>query len=169
MHYMAVTGYRKAYIAVLIACRDFKVFEVAYDEEEARVLMEMEQKFWQHVQDGTPPPVSGQDCDTETLLALHPDSQPGEIDLWGREALLEQWQLLGRQIGELEQQKEGIKQQIMLDMGDFESGRCGQWKVSWKNQQRKTFDHKRFAKDHPGVNMAPYYKESSSRVFKITG
>lgn len=168
MHYMAVCGYRKAYIAVLIECKDFKVFEVDWDEEEAAELMDMERIFWQHVQDGTPPPVSGLKCDSNTLLAMHPESVPGTVQLWGRDAIFDELKRLGVEKKALEQQEEALKQQIKLDMGDYDTGRCGGWKVTWRTQVLNTFDHKRFAKDNPGLNLAGYFNENRTRVFKVT-
>ena len=168
MHYMTVCGYRKAYIAVLIACKDFQIFEVEWDEEEANALMDLEKKFWQHVKDGTPPPVSGLKCDDETLLAMHPESTPGNIQLWGREALFEEMNMIKQQQDALSQQLELLKQQIKLDLGDYDTGYCSGWKVTWRTQARRTFDHKRFAKDNPGLSLAGYYNESSTRVFKVT-
>lgn len=168
MHYMTVCGYRKAYIAVLIACKDFRVFEVDWDEEEARELMDLEQRFWQHVQDGTPPPVSGLKCDDETLLAMHPESTPGNVQLWGREALFDELKTIQQEQDALTQRETALKQQIKLDLGDYDTGFCGGWKVTWRTQTRRTFDHKRFAKDNPGLNLAGYYNESATRVFKVT-
>ena len=168
MHYMAVCGYRKAYIAVLIECKDFKVFEVDWDEEEARELMDLEQRFWQHVLDGTPPPVSGLKCDSETLLSMHPESVPGKIQLWGREYIFDELKRLGEEKKALEQQEEALKQQIKLDLGDYDTGLCGPYKVTWKTQVRNTFDRKRFEKENPGLNLAGYFNESKTRVFKVT-
>ena len=40
--------------------------------------------------------------------------------------------------------------------------------VTWKTQERRTFDVKAFAKEHAGMDLTPYYKTSQSRPFKVT-
>ena len=164
---MMVTGLPKWHLAVLVLGVDFLTFEIPRDEEDILALMRAEEAFWAHVLDRTPPPVSGLDCDTKAILSMHPDSCAGQVDLFGREAMLDEYEIIGQRIKELEQQKAAIQQQICLDMGDFDSGLAGKWRVSWKSQERRTFDHKRFATDHPGVDLSGYYKISKSRPFKV--
>lgn len=167
MHYLMVTGLPKWHLAVLVLGVDFLTFEIERDEEEITKLMRMEEAFWQHVLDRTPPPVSGLDCDTEAILDMRGGSVPGTIDLFGRESMLNELSRLKQQEKDIQRQQEAIKQQIMLDMGDYDSGRAGKWKVSWKEQSRSTFDYKRFAADNPGLNLNPYFKVTHTRPFKI--
>ena len=54
-------------------------------------------------------------------------------------------------------------------MGDAEKAVCGGYSISWKAQNRKTFDTKRMAEDHPEWNLTPYQKTSTSRTFRISG
>lgn len=167
MHYMTVCGFEKAYIAVLIGGREFKWFEVEFDADESRTLMELESAFWKHLEDNTPPPVSGMDCDTDTLNTVYAESTAGSVELFGRDSLLDEYFELGEKIAALKQQQEAIKQLVCADMGEYDTGLGSRWKVSWKTQQRQTFDHKRFAADHPDVDLSRYYKASTSRPFKI--
>lgn len=53
-------------------------------------------------------------------------------------------------------------------MGEAESGLCGSFHISWKSQNRQTFQAKEFAKDHPSIDLAPYYKNTNLRPFKVT-
>ena len=167
MHYMAVCGYRKAYLAVLIDNSVFRHFEIYYDDAEAKALMQLEEAFYKHMQEDTPPPVSGMDCDTETISAIYSDSTEGSVDLWGRDALLDEYFSLGERIDVLKQQRELIQQQICADMGEYDTGMSDKYKVTWKTQQRSTFEHKRFAEEHPEIDLSSYYKVSTSRPFKI--
>ena len=167
MHYMAVCGYHKAYLAVLIDTSTFKWFEILYDAAEAETLMALEKVFYEHMQSDTPPPVSGMDCDTETISAIYADSVEGSVDLWGRDSLMDEYFSLAERIDDLKRQQELIRQQICSDMGEYDTGSSERYRVTWKTQQRSTFDHKRFAADNPGVDMSRYYKVSTSRPFKI--
>ena len=74
VHYLAVTGRKKWYLAVLVLGMDFKVYELERDQDEIDALMEMEKDFWEHVKDGTPPAVMGMNADTEALQMLYPES-----------------------------------------------------------------------------------------------
>jgi putative phage-type endonuclease len=56
MHYMTVTRYLKAYIAVLIGGRDFRIYSIAYDKKLADQLIQRCTNFWNnHVLKRTPP------------------------------------------------------------------------------------------------------------------
>lgn len=167
MHYMTVCGFKKAYLAVLIGSRKFKRFEIDFDPEESEALMKMEKAFWKHLEDDTPPPVSGMDCDTDVLNMVYAESCEGSVELFGRDALLDEYFELGERITALKQQQEAIKQLVCADMGDYDTGVGSKWRVSWKTQQRQTFDYKRFAAEHPGMNLERYFKVSTSRPFKI--
>ena len=46
VHYLAVTGKAKWYLAVLIGNADFKIFEIERDEAEIKALMDAEKDFW---------------------------------------------------------------------------------------------------------------------------
>ncbi len=56
---------------------------------------------------------------------------------------------------------------IKADLGENERGTCPGYLVTWKPQQRRTFQAAQFAKDHPAMDLSPYYKTSSTRVFTI--
>lgn len=62
-HYMAVTGFAVADIAVLIGGSDFRLYEIPADRELQELLIHEEGVFWQLVQGATPPePMSFADC-----------------------------------------------------------------------------------------------------------
>lgn len=54
-HYMEVTGFCVADVAVLIGGSDFRIYEVPADRELQEMLIEAEAEFWQRVQRGDPP------------------------------------------------------------------------------------------------------------------
>ena len=55
-HYLAVTGFTIADIAVLIGGNDFRIYEVPADEELQAMIIEGERDFWQCIERGEPPP-----------------------------------------------------------------------------------------------------------------
>lgn len=56
-HALACTGLVLAYVPVLFAAREFRIFEVRRDDEIIAVLTEAERRFWSSVQSGEAPPL----------------------------------------------------------------------------------------------------------------
>ncbi len=166
-HYMAVTGCEKAYLAALVNCREFYVFELAQDEEEIAALMDSERLFWELVQSDTPPGMDGSLATAEAIGAVY--SGGGDaVELFGREALLREYDELKARQQELDGQVRAIENMLKQDMGDAERALCGAWTVSWRPQERRTFDTKEFTRQYPEIDIEPFYKISGSRPFRVT-
>lgn len=169
VHYLAVSGLEKAYLAVLIGCRDFKVFELERDEGEIAALMGEEQEFWEgYVKSNTPPPADGFASTTDTITSLYPESNDDTVSLIAYERDLEQYMNLSKQIKELEAMKDEFANRVKAFMGESGKGESNGFKVSWTSSERKTFDAKKFASDHKELDLSAYYKTSSFRAFKVT-
>lgn len=168
MHYLAVTGKSKWYLAVLIGNFDFRVYEIERDENEISALMQAEKEFWEnYVVPKVAPPPDGQEPTDESIRILYPESSGDSMTLFGRDSLLDRYFDLADQIKELQRQQDEIKQTIQLDMGEAESALADNYKVTWKTQTRSTFDAKKFVADHPEVSTEGYWKTTSSRAFRI--
>ena len=73
-HYMAVTGAKKAYLAVLSECRDFRIFELERDEDEIAALMDFERAFWNdYVLTGQTPPTDGHSATSSAIRQMWPE------------------------------------------------------------------------------------------------
>ena len=168
MHYMAVTGKKRWYLAVLIGNREFKWFVIDRDEAEIKALMEAEEAFWKLVKEDTPPAADGSASTKDTLTALYPDSNQDAIGIGAFERDLDNYTRLKAQKDELEEQIIEIENRIKAHLGEYERGEGEKYKVSWKTQTRSTFDSKKFIADHPDVDVSAYYKKSNSRPFKVT-
>ena len=167
-HYLAVGGYEKAYLAVLIGCREFKIFELERDDSEISALMAEEEKFWKLVETDTPPAADGASSTSETISALYPDSNDDTVSLVAYENDLRQYMALTAQIKELETLKDEMANRVKAFMGESGKGETAAYKVSWTSSERKTFDTKKFAADHKDMELSEYYKISNYRTFKVT-
>lgn len=167
-HYLAVTGLEKAYLAVLIECRDFKIFELERDQEEVEALMSAEKEFWNLVKTDTPPTADGMASTTEALTALYPQSNGETIDLFGYENDLAQYMAISAQIKALEGQKDEIANKVKAFLGETGKGENERFRVSWTTSERKTFDTKKFTAEHTDINLDGYYRVSTSRTFRVT-
>lgn len=165
-HYMMVTGLQKFYLAVLILGRDFLVFEIARDEEEIAALAAAERTFWVHVEQDTPPATDGTQSTADTLDAIYPGG--GEsIDLTPCLEAIYQAELARSDKEDAENRMKEAQAVIKQYMGDSELGTADDYCVVWKPQSRRTFDAKAFAAAHPEIDLNPFYRESTSRIFKI--
>lgn len=166
-HYLAVTELKKAYLAVLIGCRDFMVFELDRDEAEISALMDAERDFWEHVQTDTPPAQDGSTATTDAIKTIYKESGENVVDLSPMAARLDQYKSLSQQIKELEAMRDEAANRIKAYMGEAWGGECDRYKVIWKSDKRRTFDSKRFAKENPTLDLSSYYKETSVRTFRV--
>lgn len=169
VHYMAITGKKRWYLAVLIGNNEFKWFTIERDEEEISALMTEEEVFWECVKNNTPPEIDGSKATTDTISTIYADSNDDEyVDLMAYKKDLADFIELGQRIKELQALQDEKANRIKDFMGGCSGGYCDSFKVSWKTVERKTFDSKKFAEKHPELNLSEYYKKSSYRTFKIT-
>lgn len=168
VHYLAVTGKQRWYLAVLIGNREFKWFTIERDEAEIAALMTAEADFWELVQKDTPPAIDGTAATNSALLTVYADSNDSVCDLSAYGANIRQYIALKKQINELEALADEAANKVKAFMGETGGGECKGFRVSWKSQARRTFDSKRFAKDNPDIDLSGYYKETNARVFRVS-
>ncbi len=167
-HYLSVLELKKAYLAVLVNCREFYIFELERDEDEINALMKAEADFWNnYVLTNTPPMADGTDSTSETLKTIYPESNGETVSLMAFESDLEQYMTLSSLLDDVKKQKEEVANKIKGYMQEASKGECNGFKVSWSSSVRSTFDHKAFAKDNPGIDLSGYYKETPTRTFKV--
>lgn len=168
VHYMAMTGKQRWYLAVLIGNRDFRWFTIERDEAEIAALMGAEADFWELVKNRTPPVADGSRATTDAIKTIFAESSEDTVDLTLKLPALLQYIDLDKQIAELETLRDEAANRIKSFMGDAGGGECDGYRVSWKSSTRRTFDSKKFAKENPGLDLTGYYKETSARTFRVT-
>ncbi len=167
-HYMAVTGYAGTYIAVLIGGNTFKWRFVERDEELISMLIELESAFWNHVQDGTPPPLDGSDASAKFLSERFPVSKPtSQITLPDTAAdLLAQYDEACEELESVTERKQRAENLLKEMMGDNEVGTAGGRIVTWKSVSQERLDGKTLKAEHP-VLCKKYTNTTSYRRFSI--
>lgn len=167
LHYMAVGGFDKYYLAVLVFQEGLHVFEIERDEEVIGDLMKAEGDFWKMVEDKTPPDVDGEKATGEALLSVFRDSNPDKrISLAGMEDRIERLAVVKERIKSYTAEKDRIEQEIKSEMGEAETAEGGGYRFTWKPQSRKRFDAKKCADEHPEIDFDRYYSVTESRVFR---
>jgi putative phage-type endonuclease len=167
-HYMAVTGYKAAYIAVLIGGNTFRWKFIERDEELIAMMIELEEDFWNHVQDGTPPPLDGSNASAKFLSERFPNSKPhSQITLPdAAEALLRQYDAACEQLEALTAQKQEAENQLKQMMGENEVGTAEGHIITWKNISQERLDSRTLKAEHPSLYQK-YANKTSYRRFSI--
>ena len=167
-HYLAVGGFDKAYLAVLIGCREFKIFVLERDEGEIKALMLAEKEFWDKVEKKIPPLADGSESTSETLTTIFPESTDDTVNLMAYESDLKQYMTYTSLIKDIERQRDEVANRIKAFLGESGRGESAGYKVSWTSSERKSFDSKRFTTDHANMDLSDYYKTSTYRTFKVS-
>lgn len=167
VHYMMVTGCKKWYLAVLVLNKEFMVFEIERDEDEIEALAKAEEEFWKLVESETPPMTDGKQATSDTLDSIYPESNSETVSLFGYENELAQYVALTAQIKELEKLKDAMANKVKAFLGEAGRGESDRYNVSWTSTTRSTFDSKRYASEHPDLDLSNYYKTLTYRTFKV--
>lgn len=167
-HYMAVTGYEKAYIAVLCGGNQFIWKEVPRDDELIEIIINAEKDFWyNNVLAGVIPEIDGSDATKDFLNHMYKDIDETEVQLSDDvETLLTALEQVKQEEKELKELKTQYENKIKHILGNNLAGKTSGYQVTWKPQVRKTLDTKKIREIY-GEQLDPYYKETETRVLKI--
>ena len=169
MHYMAVTGYTKWYLAVLVNGSEFRIYEIDRDEELINDLIKIESDFWKLVEDHIPPEPDGTQASTITISRAYPeaDEEADEIDLPDTaEELIQQYFNASTTIKEYEIMKAEAENKLKNLLKESPKGRTETHRVIWRNITSNRLDSKALKNAHPDI-YSEFTKESTSRRFEI--
>lgn len=169
LHYMAVTGKRTWYIAVVILGKDFQYHKIDWNEEVIQKLVAVEQVFWmQHVLPGIMPEPDGSKISDKVLAKYYHTADKGsEIRLVGFDEKLRRREELIGQIDTLKQEKTQIEQEIKLYLKNNERAFSDQYRISWKNVDKPILDEKRIREEEPWIYQK-FTKISHYRQFQVS-
>lgn len=167
-HYMAVTGYKGAYIAVLIGGNTFSWKFVERDEEVISMLIQLEADFWNHVQSNVPPPLDGLEASAKFLSERFPNSLPqSQVELPNEAAILiQQYDVASEQLERITEQKLEAENLLKQMLGEHEAGTVGNRVVTWKSVIQERLDSKTLKVEHPKLYQK-YTNKTSYRRFSV--
>lgn len=166
-HYLAVTGYQWAYLAVLIGGQRFLAVEVPRDEAFIATLIEAEAAFWDRVQRRDPPPLDGSKAAATLLKRLYPTTQDITVIL-APDTLSAAEDFVAAKARE-KKAKEDIQaaQNILqAQMGAAAHGVIGPYRVEWATRERHSLDTAAFKAEHPSLCQL-YEKKTTYRQFEV--
>lgn len=166
-HYMAVTGYRAWWIAVLIGGNKFRYKRIERDETLISDLVNIESNFWQRVQSGNAPLPDGSESSSKLIAARYPRSIAQTIALPPSAAqLIAQYQESAEAEKTAEKAKEQAANQLKALLGENEQGEINGFKVTWKSVSSERLDTKALRAELPDV-AERFLKVSESRKFTV--
>lgn len=167
-HYLAVTGYNGAYIAVLIGGNTFRWKFIERDEELISMLVDLEENFWHHVQTNTPPPMDGSDASAKFLAERFPDSVPkSQITLPDTATeLLAQYDAACEQLNIAAEKKQYAENLLKEMLGSNEIGTAGDRVITWKSIVQERLDSKTLKAEHP-ILCKQYTTQTTYRRFTV--
>ena len=132
------------------------------------MLIELESAFWNHVQEGTPPPLDGSDASAKFLAERFHDSIPqSHITLPDAAVgLLAQYDDACEELEAVTERKQKAENLLKEMMGENEVGTAGDRVVTWKSVSQERLDSKTLKVEHPAL-YKKYANKSSYRRFTV--
>ncbi|MDY7044400.1 YqaJ viral recombinase family protein [Virgibacillus sp. M23] len=153
-HYLGVTGYEKAYIAVLIGGQKFVWKEIERDDELIQMIFDAEVHFWNHhVLGNNPPALDGSSAAERFLKERYAESDPDKvIDLsFSYKEKLDNLLELKQNIKQLQELAKQTENQIKNELQDAETGFVKNYQVNWKPVKQNRVDSKLLKSKYPDV------------------
>ena len=153
MHQLAVTGKQAADVAVLVCGQELRVHRIERDEAMIAHLIQLEKRFWHHVQTDTPPPADGSDSSGQALRHLFPRDTGTVVDFTAdRElcAAYADWVSLREVLDRQEALEASLAQRMQQAMGEATQATFETGSVRWKKvADSAVLDTARLLKDDP--------------------
>lgn len=168
MHYMAVMGYDRVYLAVLIFGKGFFHFTIERDEDEIAALVASEAAFWRDfVEAGISPDPDGSQSAEQAVDAIWGNrAQEDELLMFDFSDDMRELCDLAAAEKEIKRQKDAIKQRLQAALGEHMVGSSDRYVITWRPQERSSIDSRRLYRERPDI-YREYLTTSSTRIFKI--
>jgi len=135
LHYLAVTGWERWYLAVLILGTELKIYQIDRADylTDIKEIQSQVNYFWtNYVIPKVAPPVDGSATTGAAIANIYNSVIENSIDLSGFEEHFVEIAIINSQINTLELEKERHKQNIKVALGENTRGECSAWVANWK-------------------------------------
>ncbi|WP_026866603.1 YqaJ viral recombinase family protein [Jeotgalicoccus marinus] len=168
-HYLAVTGYEKAYIAVLIGGNNFVWKEIERDDELINIIIEAEYDFWNNnVLANVIPEIDGSGAMTSFINHMYSDIDDEQVELTeDADTLIRAIESCKSSIKETKELQSKYENQLKDTLKHSTKGASQNYIVTWKPQTRRTLDKKALEEEYGKDTLEKYTKETESRILRI--
>ena len=169
IHYMAVTGLKAWYIAVLIGNAYFRWKKIDRDEKVIADLVKKEVAFWNNFVVPKVMPMQIAANDSSILYTLFPQAAPDSVIELDDEAqkLCELRDSALADMKGLKKQIDEYSNTLKAMLKTYEVGITSTYKVSWKNQEERRLDTALLKKEEPAV-FEKYAPPKEKRVLRVS-
>lgn len=150
-HYLMLTGYKFAYVAVLIGGQEYKEFKVERSEEDIELIRNKSTEFYnENLLKKIPPMPDGSDAYMQHLKKKAMEIENNKIiELVGFEEKVEILKNVTREKKELEKTENLLKEEIMLEMIREKTLKAVVGKSKFNILSKKSLDKKKLGKEQP--------------------
>jgi putative phage-type endonuclease len=133
-HYLSVTGWNRAYVAVLIGNREFREYTIERDEEDIKAVNKAVDDFWKFVKNDTMPELQGNDVDE-----VFPQDNGEDVytDDSRFDEMVKKYRELSEQESQCKKQKQLIAEKLKLFIGENKKIHSEQYTVTYRTQHYK--------------------------------
>lgn len=169
-HQLAVTGKHAADVAVLLCGQKLEVHRIERDEDVISRLIVLEARFWEHVEQDTPPPADGSESAAKALRSLYVGNDTS-VDFTDSPELATTFAdlvALRDDISRMDQRAEQLRQLLEQSMGDASKAIFPTGEITYRRSKGSTsVDLKSLAKAHPALVAEFTVERPGSRRFRI--
>lgn len=167
-HYLMLTGYKFAYIAVLIGGNKYKDFKIERNEEDIELIRSKATEFYkENILKQIPPMPDGSDAYMDYLkkkaMDIENDTVVEFVDL---EEKAQKVKDIGKEINNLKKEQDLLKEQIMLELINNGTQKGVAGKIKFNIQTRKTADLEAMIKAN--AELVAQYKELESKYQRVS-
>lgn len=167
MHYMAVMGYDKMYLAVLVLSKGFYWFEIKRDEAEIKALLDTEIDWWnKYILGNEIPEIDGSDSTLNAVRNINKDVITGVKDISKLDTVLNEYEAVSKQKKFIEEKEKELKNNIIAFMGSNELGNSNKFSIFYKTQKRTSVDTTTLKKELPDI-YNKFLKTTETRVLRV--
>ena len=150
-HYLMLTGYKFAYIAVLIGGNKYKDFKIERSEKDIELIRNKATEFYnENILKLIPPMPDGSDAYMQHLKKKAMEIENNKIiELVGFEEKVEMLKNVTREKKELEKTENLLKEEIMLEMIREKTLKAVVGKSKFNILSKKSLDKKKLGKEQP--------------------
>ena len=167
-HYLMLTGYKFAYIAVLIGGNHYKDFRIERSEEDIELIRNKATEFYQeNLLKKIPPMPDGSDAYMNHLKKKAMEIENNEVmEFDYLEEKAQKVKELGKQINSLKKDQDLLKEEIMLELINNGTQKGVAGKHKFNIQSKKSPDFEAMAKEK--LELMEQYKELESKHQKTS-
>ena len=167
-YYLMLTGYKFAYIAVLIGGNKYKDFKIERSEEDIALIRSKATEFYkENILKQIPPMPDGSDAYMDYLKKKALDIENDEvIEFSYLEEKAQKVKNIGKEISNLKKEQDLLKEQIMLELINNKTQKGVAGKIKFNIQTRKTADLE--AMIEANAELVAQYKELESKHQKVS-